>query len=73
MSLAQTIRLWNEGVCATDREDWTAALDAFSSVQNPPSKLCFNIGCIHLILGNLAEAEQVSHSCYWPFFTGQSD
>ncbi|CAM4601143.1 unnamed protein product [Lepidochelys olivacea] len=58
MSLAQTIRLWNEGVCATDREDWTAALDAFSSVQNPPSKLCFNIGCIHLILGNLAEAEQ---------------
>ncbi|XP_038268910.1 neutrophil cytosol factor 2 isoform X2 [Dermochelys coriacea] len=58
MSLAQTIRLWNEGVCATDRKDWTAALDAFTSVQNPPSKLCFNIGCIHLILGNLAEAEQ---------------
>ncbi|XP_032628838.1 neutrophil cytosol factor 2 isoform X2 [Chelonoidis abingdonii] len=58
MSLAETIRLWNEGVCATDRKDWTAALDAFTSVQNPPSKLCFNIGCIHLILGNLAEAEQ---------------
>ncbi|XP_030427265.1 neutrophil cytosol factor 2 isoform X2 [Gopherus evgoodei] len=58
MSLAETIRLWNEGVCATDRKDWTAALDAFTSVQNPPSKLCFNVGCIHLILGNLAEAEQ---------------
>ncbi|XP_005290795.1 neutrophil cytosol factor 2 isoform X2 [Chrysemys picta bellii] len=58
MSLAETIRLWNEGVCATDRKDWTAALNAFTSVQNPPSKLCFNIGCIHLILGNLAEAEQ---------------
>ncbi|XP_067391280.1 neutrophil cytosol factor 2 [Emydura macquarii macquarii] len=58
MSLAETIRLWNEGVCATDRKDWTAALDAFTSVQNPSSKLCFNIGCIHLILGNLAEAEQ---------------
>ncbi|XP_074858766.1 neutrophil cytosol factor 2 [Carettochelys insculpta] len=58
MSLAETIRLWNEGVCATDRKDWEAALDAFTSVQNPPSKLCFNIGCIHLILGNLTEAEQ---------------
>uniref|UniRef100_A0A452H2G9 Uncharacterized protein n=1 Tax=Gopherus agassizii TaxID=38772 RepID=A0A452H2G9_9SAUR len=58
MSLAEIIRLWNEGVCATDRKDWTAALDAFTSVQNPPSKLCFNVGCIHLILGNLAEAEQ---------------
>uniref|UniRef100_A0A8C8RRW7 Neutrophil cytosolic factor 2 n=1 Tax=Pelusios castaneus TaxID=367368 RepID=A0A8C8RRW7_9SAUR len=58
MSLADTIRLWNEGVCATDRKDWATALDAFTSVQNPSAKLCFNIGCIHLILGNLAEAEE---------------
>ncbi|NWS48036.1 NCF2 factor, partial [Probosciger aterrimus] len=27
-------------------------------VQNPPAKICFNIGCIHLVLGQLAEAEE---------------
>uniref|UniRef100_A0A8D0G8F6 Neutrophil cytosolic factor 2 n=1 Tax=Sphenodon punctatus TaxID=8508 RepID=A0A8D0G8F6_SPHPU len=60
MSLAETIRLWSKGVSAAEQKDWAAALDAFTSVQNPSSKICFNIGCIHLVLGNLAEAEQVS-------------
>ncbi|KAL8178118.1 UNVERIFIED_CONTAM: Neutrophil cytosol factor 2, partial [Gekko kuhli] len=66
MSLAETIRLWNEGVSAADGKDWAAALEAFSSIQNPSSKICFNIGCIHLIMGNLAEAQQAftrSTSC----------
>ncbi|XP_063154506.1 neutrophil cytosol factor 2 [Candoia aspera] len=58
MSLVETIRLWSEGVSAADRKDWTAALEAFMSVQNPSSKICFNIGCIHLIMGNLEEAQQ---------------
>ncbi|NXY17651.1 NCF2 factor, partial [Atrichornis clamosus] len=58
MSLVETIRLWQEGVCAADRKEWSAALDAFRAVQNPPAKICFNIGCIHLVLGKLAEAEQ---------------
>ncbi|NXD08515.1 NCF2 factor, partial [Nothocercus nigrocapillus] len=58
MSLVETIRLWNEGVCAADQREWSAALATFTSVHNPPSKLCFNIGCIQLILGNLAEAEK---------------
>ncbi|NWU05887.1 NCF2 factor, partial [Cephalopterus ornatus] len=58
MSLVETIRLWQEGVCAADRKEWSAALDAFTAVQNPPAKICFNIGCIHLVLGRLAEAEE---------------
>ncbi|NWJ09401.1 NCF2 factor, partial [Crypturellus undulatus] len=58
MSLVETIRLWNEGVCAADQREWSVALATFTSVHNPPSKLCFNIGCIQLILGNLAEAEK---------------
>ncbi|NXW62153.1 NCF2 factor, partial [Eurystomus gularis] len=58
MSLVETIRLWQEGVCAADRKEWAAALDAFTAVQNPPAKICFNIGCIHLILGKLSEAEK---------------
>ncbi|KAM6397990.1 neutrophil cytosol factor 2 [Pluvialis apricaria] len=58
MSLVETIRLWQEGVCAADRKEWRAALDAFTAVQNPPAKICFNVGCIHLVLGKLAEAEE---------------
>ncbi|KFZ59826.1 Neutrophil cytosol factor 2, partial [Podiceps cristatus] len=58
MSLVETIRLWQEGVCAADGKEWRAALDAFMAVQNPPAKICFNIGCIHLGLGRLAEAEE---------------
>lgn len=62
MSLVETIRLWQEGVCAADRKEWSAALDAFTAVQNPPAKICFNIGCIHLVLGKLVEAEEVRYS-----------
>ncbi|OPJ76811.1 neutrophil cytosol factor 2 [Patagioenas fasciata monilis] len=58
MSLVETIRLWQEGVCAADRKEWQAALDAFTAVRHPPAKICFNIGCIHLVLGQLAEAEE---------------
>ncbi|NXU56876.1 NCF2 factor, partial [Turnix velox] len=58
MSLVETIGLWQEGVCAADRKEWKAALDAFTVVQNPPAKICFNIGCIHLVLGRLVEAEE---------------
>nr|XP_009503508.1 PREDICTED: neutrophil cytosol factor 2 isoform X2 [Phalacrocorax carbo] len=58
MSLVETIRLWQEGVCAADGKEWRAALAAFTAVQNPSAKICFNIGCVHLVLGKLAEAEQ---------------
>lgn len=64
MSLVETIRLWQEGVCAADGKEWRAALGAFMAVQNPPAKICFNIGCIHLVLGKLAEAEEVRYSPY---------
>lgn len=58
MSLAESIGLWAEGVSAADRKDWAKALDAFESVQDPHSKICFNIGCIHLILEDLHLAEE---------------
>ncbi|XP_030311105.1 neutrophil cytosol factor 2 isoform X2 [Calypte anna] len=58
MSLVETIQLWQEGVCAADRKDWGQALEAFTAVQNPAAKICFNIGCVHLVLGKLAEAEE---------------
>ncbi|XP_066117415.1 neutrophil cytosol factor 2 isoform X1 [Saccopteryx bilineata] len=58
MSLAEAIRLWNEGVLAADKKDWKGALDAFSAVQDPHSRICFNMGCMHTILDNLAAAEK---------------
>ncbi|XP_020840041.1 neutrophil cytosol factor 2 [Phascolarctos cinereus] len=58
MSLAEAIRLWNEGVLAADKKDWLGALEAFSEVQDPHSRISFNIGCIYMILENLQEAEK---------------
>ncbi|XP_045839647.1 neutrophil cytosol factor 2 [Meles meles] len=58
MSLAEAISLWNEGVLAADKKDWKGALDAFTAVQDPHSRICFNIGCMHTILENLPEAEK---------------
>ncbi|XP_021488545.1 neutrophil cytosol factor 2 [Meriones unguiculatus] len=58
MSLAEAIRLWNEGVLAADKKDWKGALEAFSEVQDPHSRICFNIGCMHAILENMPAAEQ---------------
>lgn len=60
MSLAEAIGLWNEGVLAADKKDWKGALDAFSAVQDPHSRICFNIGCVHTVLENWAAAEKVS-------------
>uniref|UniRef100_A0A2K6F2G0 Neutrophil cytosol factor 2 n=1 Tax=Propithecus coquereli TaxID=379532 RepID=A0A2K6F2G0_PROCO len=58
MSLAEAISLWNEGVLAADKKDWKGALDAFSAVQDPHSRICFNIGCVHTILENTPAAEK---------------
>ncbi|KAJ8794824.1 hypothetical protein J1605_018817 [Eschrichtius robustus] len=58
MSLVETISLWNEGVLAADKKDWRGALDAFTAVQDPHSRICFNIGCLHTILGSMPEAEE---------------
>ncbi|XP_045153924.1 neutrophil cytosol factor 2 [Echinops telfairi] len=58
MSLAEAIRLWNEGVRAADQRDWKGALDAFAAVQDPHSRICFNMGCVHTILNDMPAAEK---------------
>ncbi|XP_045694692.1 neutrophil cytosol factor 2 isoform X2 [Phyllostomus hastatus] len=58
MSLAEAISLWNDGVLAADKKDWKGALDAFSAIQDPHSRICFNMGCIYTIQENLAAAEK---------------
>ncbi|XP_043941221.1 neutrophil cytosol factor 2 [Protopterus annectens] len=62
MSLVETIALWDEAVAAADKKDWKAALKLFTAVHDPNSKICFNIGCLHLVLGDLDEAERAFDS-----------
>ncbi|XP_078074463.1 neutrophil cytosol factor 2 isoform X2 [Mustelus asterias] len=57
MSLTDTIRQWDEGISAVDRQEWRTALDCFTAILEPTSKICFNIGCLHLLLGELNQAE----------------
>ncbi|XP_068098658.1 neutrophil cytosol factor 2 [Hyperolius riggenbachi] len=58
MALVEIMRLWNEGVAAADKGDWSGALESFTSITDPRSKICFNIGCCQLVKGNLQEAEK---------------
>ncbi|KAM4543677.1 neutrophil cytosol factor 2 isoform 1-T1 [Fundulus diaphanus] len=58
MSFVDTLRLWDEAVTCADREDWAEALSIFLSIQQPNSKICFDIGCIHLLNQDLDAAEK---------------
>ncbi|KAG8555465.1 hypothetical protein GDO81_017709, partial [Engystomops pustulosus] len=58
MALVEVMRLWSEGVAAADKGDWNNALKSLTSITDPRSKICFNIGSCHLVLGDLYGAEQ---------------
>ncbi|XP_044157968.1 neutrophil cytosol factor 2 [Bufo gargarizans] len=58
MALVEVMRMWSEGVAAADKGDWTNALKSFTSITDPRSKICFNIGCCHLVFGDLHGAEK---------------
>ncbi|XP_053549942.1 neutrophil cytosol factor 2 [Bombina bombina] len=62
MALVEIMRHWSEGVAAADKGDWAEALQLFTTITNPQSKICFNIGCCHLVMENLQEAEKAFHS-----------
>ncbi|XP_066436160.1 NADPH oxidase activator 1 [Eleutherodactylus coqui] len=48
MPYKDLIKLWHEGVLAAEKKDLDAALKHFTSIDDPPAKIWFNIGCIHL-------------------------
>lgn len=58
-SLGDQVRDWHQGVLAVAREDWDRALCLFSDVREPSAKIYFNMGCVHLMAGNLEAALQV--------------
>ncbi|XP_006776633.2 PREDICTED: NADPH oxidase activator 1 [Myotis davidii] len=51
-SLGDQVRDWQRGVEAVERGDWSCALRLFSGFPEPPAKMCFNVGCVHLLAGD---------------------
>ncbi|XP_008150877.3 NADPH oxidase activator 1 [Eptesicus fuscus] len=51
-SLGDQVREWQRGVQAVERGDWGCALRLFSGFPEPPAKMCFNVGCVHLLAGD---------------------
>ncbi|XP_072489214.1 NADPH oxidase activator 1 [Notamacropus eugenii] len=58
MSYSDLVKGWHEAVQAVDRKDWDLALELFSRIEEPSSKICFNMGCVHLLTGNPEAALQ---------------
>nr|XP_045017179.1 NADPH oxidase activator 1 [Jaculus jaculus] len=50
-SLGDQMRDWHRGVQAVARGDWGCALRLFD-VPEPPARMCFNVGCVHLLAGD---------------------
>lgn len=61
MSFLDTLRQWDKAVTFVDRQDLPEALSIFLSIQEPNSKIYFDIGCLHLLNQDLDAAEKV-----WP-------
>uniref|UniRef100_A0A7N8YQ59 Neutrophil cytosolic factor 2 n=1 Tax=Mastacembelus armatus TaxID=205130 RepID=A0A7N8YQ59_9TELE len=53
---------WDEAVTCADRQDFVEALRIFLSIQEPNSKICFDIGCLHLLNQDLDAAEKAFDS-----------
>ncbi|XP_010607081.1 NADPH oxidase activator 1 isoform X3 [Fukomys damarensis] len=51
-SLGEQVRDWHRGVEAVARGDWSCALRLFSGVTKMPSRMSFNVGCVHLLAGD---------------------
>ncbi|XP_008299258.1 neutrophil cytosol factor 2 [Stegastes partitus] len=58
MSFLDTLRQWDEAITCADREDLSEALRIFLSIQEKNSKICFDIGCLHLLNQDFDAAEK---------------
>lgn len=57
-SFGDLVRAWQRGAQAVERGDWGCALQLFSSVPDPPARICFNVGCVHMLAGDPEAALQ---------------
>lgn len=60
MSFVDTLRQWDEAITCAERQDFSGALRILISIQEPNSKICFDLGCLHLLSQDLEAAEKVS-------------
>ncbi|KAK0144659.1 Neutrophil cytosol factor 2 [Merluccius polli] len=58
MSFLDTLRQWDEAVACVDKAHLSQALEILVSIEEPNSKIYFNIGCLHLINQELDAAEK---------------
>uniref|UniRef100_A0A3Q3WE20 SH3 domain-containing protein n=1 Tax=Mola mola TaxID=94237 RepID=A0A3Q3WE20_MOLML len=58
MSFVDTLRQWDEATTVADRQDLSEALRIFLNIQEPNSKIYFDIGCLHLLNQDLEAAEK---------------
>ncbi|XP_044033329.1 neutrophil cytosol factor 2 isoform X2 [Siniperca chuatsi] len=58
MSFLDTLRQWDKAVTCVERQDLSEALRIFLSIKEPNSKICFDIGCLHLLNQSLDAAEK---------------
>ncbi|XP_053329789.1 NADPH oxidase activator 1 [Spea bombifrons] len=56
MPYRDLIQHWHEGVLAADQKDYDLALEKFRSIGDPPAKIWFNIGSLHLLKGELQQS-----------------
>lgn len=59
-SLGDQVRDWHLGAQAVARGDWGCALRLFSGISEQSARICFNVGCVHLLAGDPEAALQVS-------------
>ncbi|XP_075041512.1 NADPH oxidase activator 1 [Mixophyes fleayi] len=58
MPYKDLVKCWHEGVLAAEKKDLDLALKNLTGIDDPPSKILFNIGCIYILRGDLENALQ---------------
>ncbi|KAF7660903.1 hypothetical protein LDENG_00272880 [Lucifuga dentata] len=58
MTFVNTLRHWDEAVTCVEKQNLSEALQIFLAIQEPNSKIYFDIGCLHLLNGDLDDAEK---------------
>ncbi|KAM9324298.1 NADPH oxidase activator 1 [Gastrophryne carolinensis] len=56
MSYRDLVKHWHNGVQAVENGDLDLALQNFFTIEEPVSKIWYNIGCVHILKGNLENA-----------------
>lgn len=59
MAYRELLRRWHQAALAADGGDWDAALETLCGIEEPPARICFNVGCVHLRAGRLRDALRV--------------